>query len=146
MRVMICSTIRGPVTLPPNSSRKPLMQVSNASSNPVPHFQEPAKKGMDRDEVAEIIDLIATGTFRVSAHQASGGGEGGQAGSTTAHSGGGQWCSKCGATFSTRGNLNRHHRTAHDGIRVFCDVPGCGQSFSQLADLKRHKRRLHAML
>ena len=54
-------------------------------------------------------------------------------------------CLVCGHTFSSQGNLNRHHRTRHLKERVFCDEPGCGQSFSQAADLRRHKRRLHSV-
>jgi len=52
-------------------------------------------------------------------------------------------CPYCNLEFSSQGNLNRHHRTAHLRQRVFCDVSGCNQSFSQSADLKRHKKRLH---
>lgn len=52
-------------------------------------------------------------------------------------------CRVCGLEFSSKGNLNRHDRTAHRGLRIFCDVSGCNQSFSQAADLRRHKRRLH---
>lgn len=53
-------------------------------------------------------------------------------------------CPYCYLEFSSQGNLNRHHRTAHLQQRVYCDVAGCNQSFSQSADLKRHKKRLHA--
>lgn len=53
------------------------------------------------------------------------------------------YCEKCGTTFTSVGNLNRHRRVSHQGVRVFCDFKGCKQSFSQAADLSRHRRRVH---
>lgn len=36
-------------------------------------------------------------------------------------------CDKCGSTFASVGNLNRHRRVSHQGLRVYCDFPGCHQ-------------------
>lgn len=36
-------------------------------------------------------------------------------------------CDKCGTGFSSIGNLNRHNRVSHQGLRVFCDFKGCKQ-------------------
>lgn len=36
-------------------------------------------------------------------------------------------CEKCGSTFTSVGNLNRHRRVSHQGVRVFCDFKGCKQ-------------------
>ena len=52
-------------------------------------------------------------------------------------------CEKCGAPFSSVGNLNRHRRVSHEGKRVYCTFEGCKQSFSQTADLTRHRKRVH---
>ncbi len=52
-------------------------------------------------------------------------------------------CPVCSRNFSSKGNLNRHNRTAHLGHRVYCDIRGCRQSFSQAADLRRHRARVH---
>lgn len=37
------------------------------------------------------------------------------------------FCEKCGSTFTSVGNLNRHRRVSHQGVRVFCDFKGCKQ-------------------
>lgn len=37
------------------------------------------------------------------------------------------FCEKCGATFTSVGNLNRHRRVSHQGVRVYCDFKGCRQ-------------------
>lgn len=36
-------------------------------------------------------------------------------------------CEKCGASFASVGNLNRHRRVSHQGLRVYCDFPECHQ-------------------
>lgn len=36
-------------------------------------------------------------------------------------------CEKCGATFASVGNLNRHVRVSHQGRRVYCNYPNCHQ-------------------
>lgn len=36
-------------------------------------------------------------------------------------------CEKCGASFASIGNLNRHRRVSHQGLRVYCDFPDCHQ-------------------
>lgn len=41
-------------------------------------------------------------------------------------------CEKCGAGFSSVGNLNRHIRVSHQGVRVFCDFKGCKQVSTNL--------------
>lgn len=37
------------------------------------------------------------------------------------------FCEKCGSTFTSVGNLNRHRRVSHQGVRVYCDFKGCRQ-------------------
>lgn len=37
------------------------------------------------------------------------------------------YCEKCGSSFASVGNLNRHRRVSHQGLRVYCDFPGCSQ-------------------
>lgn len=37
------------------------------------------------------------------------------------------FCERCGATFTSVGNLNRHRRVSHQGLRVFCDFKDCKQ-------------------
>lgn len=37
------------------------------------------------------------------------------------------YCEKCGSSFASVGNLNRHRRVSHQGLRVYCDFPGCTQ-------------------
>lgn len=36
-------------------------------------------------------------------------------------------CEKCGAKFACVGNLNRHRRVAHQGVRVHCNFTDCQQ-------------------
>lgn len=36
-------------------------------------------------------------------------------------------CEKCGASFASVGNLNRHRRVSHQGVRVFCEFKACKQ-------------------
>jgi len=36
-------------------------------------------------------------------------------------------CEKCGASFTSVGNLNRHRRVSHQGVRVFCEFKACKQ-------------------
>lgn len=37
------------------------------------------------------------------------------------------FCDRCGASFASVGNLNRHKRVSHQGMRVYCDYPDCTQ-------------------
>lgn len=37
------------------------------------------------------------------------------------------FCEICGLTFASRGNLNRHRRVAHQGLRVYCTYTNCYQ-------------------
>lgn len=37
------------------------------------------------------------------------------------------FCEKCGSSFTSVGNLNRHRRVSHQGVRVYCDFKGCKQ-------------------
>lgn len=36
-------------------------------------------------------------------------------------------CETCGAVFTSKGNVNRHRRSFHEGVRVYCDFKDCNK-------------------
>ena len=50
-------------------------------------------------------------------------------------------CDKCEKQISNYGNLNRHSKSAHEGIRYPCNR--CKQTFTMNSDLKIHIQSIH---
>ena len=46
------------------------------------------------------------------------------------------FCADCGASFTNKGNLNRHIRAMHEGEQFRC--PGCNRAFNDKSSLRRH--------
>ncbi|MHA2295292.1 MAG: C2H2-type zinc finger protein [Candidatus Hodarchaeales archaeon] len=51
-------------------------------------------------------------------------------------------CSICGNEYSNKHNLERHMKSAHEGIRYTCDI--CGNEFHYLSDLNKHMKNIHS--
>ncbi|XP_048002620.1 zinc finger protein 345-like isoform X2 [Leguminivora glycinivorella] len=52
-------------------------------------------------------------------------------------------CPECPLAFSLKGNLNRHHRTAHLGMRQSVPCPICGRIFTTNSCVRVHIRSVH---
>ena len=52
-------------------------------------------------------------------------------------------CSECDIVCSHLGNLKRHMKSKHEGIRYSCDYIGCDYKATQKPDIKRHKEFKH---
>ena len=52
-------------------------------------------------------------------------------------------CSECDIVCSHLGNLKRHMKSKHEGIRYSCDYLGCDYKATQKPDIKRHKEFKH---
>ena len=50
-------------------------------------------------------------------------------------------CGKCEKTFSNYQNINRHNKSAHEGLKFPCN--NCNQTFTQNAGLQRHIKNIH---
>ena len=50
-------------------------------------------------------------------------------------------CNHCPKHFKIRGNLNRHIRTVHEGIKFTCDE--CDKQFASKQCLNRHIQSVH---
>ena len=50
-------------------------------------------------------------------------------------------CPACGAWYTKPANMRRHHRAAHEGIRVRC--PQCEVSFTRQDSMAQHLARFH---
>ena len=53
-------------------------------------------------------------------------------------------CNQCAKSFSERGTLKRHIKSAHENVRYNCDK--CDKSFAQNGDLNRHIKFVHEIL
>ncbi|XP_063631022.1 GDNF-inducible zinc finger protein 1-like isoform X2 [Cydia splendana] len=52
-------------------------------------------------------------------------------------------CPECPLAFSLKGNFNRHHKTAHQGLRANVPCSICGRVFSTKAVLRTHVNTVH---
>ena len=52
-------------------------------------------------------------------------------------------CEDCQITFVHRGDLSRHKKSIHEGIRYECDK--CDYMATQQSNLKRHQRNKHSI-
>lgn len=49
----------------------------------------------------------------------------------------------CGKTFSRTGNLNKHIRSSHEGLKFECEIEGCDKSYTEKTSLERHVSSAH---
>ncbi len=53
-------------------------------------------------------------------------------------------CDKCDKQFTTKGSLQQHTRSTHEGERYSCDVNACCKIYNRPSNLVRHKRLKHS--
>ncbi|KAA8495918.1 Zinc finger protein [Porphyridium purpureum] len=53
-------------------------------------------------------------------------------------------CARCQKGFRRRGDLRRHVKTVHEGLKSYeCEVNQCGKKFAQIVHLQTHVRVIH---